>query len=913
MITYLFTFGARHRLLTLLFLVAGSVIAAAGLPKLTVDTSFDSLIARDDPRRQVYQSVLTEFGSDDLSIVYVRDTQLWTPEKLARVEELQRAIKRIPLVNRVDSLFSLRTVESDRGFVDSLLLIDKLPYSNSDALEIRDRALDNPLYEKTFFSADGLATALIVTLKEPIDAIDNDAEVHAAFAAVVAEYQADFDELFAVGGARLTQELKTSLLSDLAKLAGISALVLIATILFFLRSALAAILPVVTSAIALLWTFGFLGWLGVPLNILSAMVPSLIIVIGSTEDTHIMAAYFSGLRATESGNRQLAIRRAAQHVGLPLILTVLTTSLGFASNLLTSIDLVRDFAIASTFAMIANGLITMLAAPFLLSFLGRKTAPAVINSSETESGKKRGLPQYIVAVFNGLRRRYSGLLLLTTALATIFFIVQATHLKISNDPLSYFPADRPLVSEAEKIHEDLAGIRMFYIRLRSKHDKAFLEPENIAKLQAIQEFMQRQKVYDHSLSLADHLAFVNRQFRGPGVNGKLPESRQLVSQYLLFFQRGDISRFLSHDAKSANIIVRHNIGDSFALNRYINELETVVQNIAGTEIDTAVVGENLLVSRGAESLMQAQLVALALLLLLIFLMMSLLFTSFKGGAIAMIPSIIPIATMFGMMGLLEIPLNPGSAMVAVIAVGIAIDGAIHLLARYNELSRRSSDYATAVRIAVEQEATPLIASGLALALGFAVLMLSSFTVVAEFGALAAATMLASIVANLLITPIVLVRVRLVSLYQIISLKIDRNALAASPLFHGMNSYEIRKAVLISELNEFADGELLVKQGEMGRCMYLILDGAADVIRHNSDADATLATLSAGQIFGEVGFSRDAERTADVRASTAVSALRFDYNRMQNDLQHFPKIVAKLNANISTILGTRLADALDAKQ
>ena len=95
----------------------------------------------------------------------------------------------------------------------------------------------------------------------------------------------------------------------------------------------------------------------------------------------------------------------------------------------------------------------------------------------------------------------------------------------------------------------------------------------------------------------------------------------------------------------------------------------------------------------------------------------------------MIPAVIPIAMMFGIMGLLEIPLNPGTAMVAVIAIGIAIDGTIHLLARYNELCRRTSDYASAVRAAAEEEATPLIVSSIALALGFGILLFSNFTVV----------------------------------------------------------------------------------------------------------------------------------------------------------------------------------------
>lgn len=278
----------------------------------------------------------------------------------------------------------------------------------------------------------------------------------------------------------------------------------------------------------------------------------------------------------------------------------------------------------------------------------------------------------------------------------------------------------------------------------------------------------------------------------------------------------------------------------------------------------------------------------------------------------MIPSVIPIMLMFGIMGLLDIPLNPGTAMVAVIAVGIAIDGTIHLLAHYNELCRTTSDYEGAVHQAVQQVATPLIISSLALALGFGILLFSNFTIVAQFGALAATTMLISIFANLLITPIIMTRIRLVGLYQIIAMKVNQDVLEMSPLFAGMSNYERRKAILISEIHEFEAGEKLVNQGDVGRNMYMILEGEATVERRDGDTSRVLAELNAGQVFGEVGYIRAIERTADVVAKTPVSALNFEYDRMQKDLKFFPNIVAKLNFNISAILGERLADVLDSK-
>ena len=115
-----------------------------------------------------------------------------------------------------------------------------------------------------------------------------------------------------------------------------------------------------------------------------------------------------------------------------------------------------------------------------------------------------------------------------------------------------------------------------------------------------------------------------------------------------------------------------------------------------------------------------------------------------------------------------------------------------------------------------------------------------------------------------------------------------------------------------EVDLIEAGEKLVTQGDIGRNMYMILEGEAKVERHDQDGSRILAELTPGQIFGEVGYIQPIERTADVIARTPVSALNFEYDRMQKDLKFFPNIVAKLKFNISMILDERLADVLGSK-
>jgi CRP-like cAMP-binding protein len=128
----------------------------------------------------------------------------------------------------------------------------------------------------------------------------------------------------------------------------------------------------------------------------------------------------------------------------------------------------------------------------------------------------------------------------------------------------------------------------------------------------------------------------------------------------------------------------------------------------------------------------------------------------------------------------------------------------------------------------------------------------------------------------------------------------------------MTSYQVRKAILISELVEADAGTRLIEQDTMGSSMYLVVSGAMEVVRRDNGAERRLALLKPGDVFGEIGFIRATHRTADVRTLGHASLLRFDRDKLENDLRFFPNIVAKLNFNISCILGRRLADMVDTR-
>lgn len=461
------------------------------------------------------------------------------------------------------------------------------------------------------------------------------------------------------------------------------------------------------------------------------------------------------------------------------------------------------------------------------------------------------------------------------------------------------------------MQEEVAGAKVFYITLDARAEGSFRDPGNLQRLVDIQAFIAKQQVFDRSLSLADIVSQTNQQAAGGRPEAyRIPPSRKLVSQYLLLQPAQYLDPYVSHDFRRANIVVRHDVRDSSTLNRHIRELRKAVAHYAGPGMATAVVGENLQINAAAEPLLRSQAAALAALLVFGFVTVSLMFTSVKGGIFAVLPGGLTILAILGIMAITGIPISAGTMMVAVVAIGIAVEGTMRLFSRYTELCRGASNYDAVVIETVKQESAPMIAVSLVLAAGFGVLLFSELAPVAQFGALAAGAMLFSVFANLLITPL-MSRIRLVGLYEILAMSMPREALEGSPLFHGMNAYQIRKTILLSELREHHHGERLIEQGTMGRSMYLVVEGQVEVVRHDGAVTERRALLGPGEVFGEIGFVHEAYRTADVRALGAVSVLRFDHDRLQKDLALFPHIMAKLNFNISGILGKRLAEMVEA--
>jgi hypothetical protein len=206
------------------------------------------------------------------------------------------------------------------------------------------------------------------------------------------------------------------------------------------------------------------------------------------------------------------------------------------------------------------------------------------------------------------------------------------------------------------------------------------------------------------------------------------------------------------------------------------------------------------------------------------------------------------------------------------------------------------------------EAVPVISTSIALACGFSTLLFSGFNIILQFGTLAAATMIFALYSDLLVSPILLRKVRLVGMWDIVAMKINKEVLVESPLFRDMSTYQIKKSILLAQMHEFQKDDLIITQGEKTRNMYVVLSGEVDIVREDAGKELKIQTLGAGEVFGEVAFAGKIERTASVRATGPSEIMSMDSENIRQSLRFYPRIGKKLFENISRILSLRLSQA-----
>jgi predicted RND superfamily exporter protein len=217
----------------------------------------------------------------------------------------------------------------------------------------------------------------------------------------------------------------------------------------------------------------------------------------------------------------------------------------------------------------------------------------------------------------------------------------------------------------------------------------------------------------------------------------------------------ELTKYVDFTTSTANIVVRHNITSSWELSAFLGRLDAYIAKTFPPTVTVRNTGEGILIRNAADYMAINEITSFSYTFIIICLIHAWLFRSLWAGLLSLIPNVIPILFNFGLMGFLGIPLNVGTAMIATIAIGIAVDDTVYCMVTYSRQLSRYHDKKIAVLNTMKIQGRPIIYISLALAGGFLVLVFSNFVPTVYLGALSAMVMLIAMVTELVLTPILM--------------------------------------------------------------------------------------------------------------------------------------------------------------
>jgi predicted RND superfamily exporter protein len=741
----------RWRVPMSLFLVVGALVLSPRANITEIDNDITAWFSREDPVYKDYERFREEFGGTRTLIVALQaDTpgRLFSRDVLQFVEGVTGDIERVDTVHRVDSLATATIVEAlpasgdDEGGLDVRPLLDNAATADPD--DVRRRAMGDDLLRGDLVSESGTVTAIVVSFdEERIDAVRGGViqQIHELIdprlpGGVRAYYN---------GSLEISETYNRITLENQYKFTPPILLFTILAIYAAFRSWRKTMLAMFAILISLFWTLGLYSLLGFSYNVLTSMLIPLVVVLAIADDVHIMQRWDEARRR---GNDEQAFKETVSHLATPLFGASVTTALGMLSLATSSVVAVRSFGIGSAIGIMVDFVISLVLVPTLLTLV-RSTA--VVPPHE----------KYLVGPLRRIARFTCAYPARTLAVSLALCAVAALgilRLKVDTNHINFFADSHPLGESARVIDNELSGVYSFQLMLEGPPD-SLNTPDALQRIDRLQE---RLRGFDHVrkvTSVADYVKRINKELNdGREEAAVIPGDQATISQELFVFALGgegrhELERVVASDYSRAQINVKLQSMSSDVVLQHVEEADRLAkETFAGTGISVLTTGSGRLFSTLDHYLVDSQLSSFGTAFLTVFGVIFVVFRSWRFGALTILPNLLPVLSVLGIMGYLDISMNIATVMVASVALGIVDDDTIHFINRYR---REVSDGATtdeAIERATIYEGRASLTTAIINSCGFAVLFLSEYKPTAWFGGLLALTMGIAFLAEVFILP-----------------------------------------------------------------------------------------------------------------------------------------------------------------
>jgi len=809
----------RFPKLTLLILAAATALALSQLGNLRWETDARVYFPKGHPAITYDEHVADTFGvKDSIIIGIVNEGGIFNAESLARVERITQKVADLPgvLIQRRLDVASLSSASVFVGNDTEILndrLMETVPQDEVSLAALKTKVYDNAdLFVGNLVSADGKATMIRAKLKEGIehryssyfqikgilaaelgsgddasewwsgnsekwqDSEDKkegaqsddkdwqsgseDWDSASSWPKVISDMSADNGDRFYIAG-RPVIEVSSGLnaLEDLKLMVPLLLFAIAVTLFLMFRSMRGVLLPMLVVCLAIIWTLGVMAAFGVPMYTISTMLPVILVAVGIGDGIHLMSHYEDIVFDDPHRDRRHIVMRLMSELGLPLMITTLTTAVGFLSLWWAEMPPFRLFGIYTALGVVFCWLASVTMVPAVLSLIEPHVSGYLKRRRSMRLHDEAGtLVRLLVA---GARAMVERRTLATVALLTLIAIIGfgARDVFVDSSWIADFREESEVVQANDMLNEKFDGTIFLSVVVDGKKNDAMKSPELLRKIEALQNYVDGLEDVGGSLSLVDYVKSVNKTFHsGDEAYDVLPATTAEIGQYLYLLTLSgrpeQLDTVVDYGYRQANITITIKTDHTQQLKQIIDSVNGfVATEFKGLDVDVNLAGSANNSYVWADLLIDSQAKAIVLSKLGIFLMAAFLFRSFLAGFLTVIPVIATTLIVAGMVGWLAIPLDVSTVLAAGVAIGVGVDYAVHYIFRYSRECKQGMAQAEASLKAVRTVGKAIVLNATVVTIGFLVLGLSQFPPHVKLGYFVSVYMVVACLAALLLLPL----------------------------------------------------------------------------------------------------------------------------------------------------------------
>jgi len=778
---------------------------------------------------------------------------------------------------------------------------------------------NHPLFQGDVLSKDLSTTALIITFSpESTPESDKTQEI---IKQLLVKHQQNPDipdtlRIAYAGQPRQINKASRLIRQDMQLILPMSLLLIVVVLLISFRSIKAVFIPLSVVILGILWTAGIIGWVGDELNLVTMACAPIIVCVGSAYVIKFLNQYQTEaleMRVERGPAEPPAsipeiISATLNSVTIPVTVTAITTVAGFIALVVSPIPAVQQLGLYSSVGIVSINLFTLTLAPALLNYLHM---PEISTNEE-----RKGLLNRFFQLIAEWLRLHSKRLIWIWLIIAGFAAIGMLELSI-NSSTKTFPEDSQLVKDLKLIENELSGTDTLRLLFKAKTGSDSQQSSTNNPLKTAKTIYGLKELQDWIFQVNGATEIDNikglriDKFHSPvDVLGHYRLGLEKLSddEVVQFFEKTSANgpRFLSKAEDVLQVTIRMRSNGSTAFLALRDSLLLKVPELL-PHLKFSYTGGGVLSSESANNIAQGQINSVFLALVIVFVILSMLFLSWKMGVIALFPNVITILIFFGSLGWLDIPIGVTISVIAAIALGIGVDDTIHFLSHYNENANKLRNKREASLKTLPIVARPMLFSTIALSAGFILFAQSEMESQVLFGTFTAFTLLVCLAIDMTFLPSVVMETGLITVWDYVGLKFDEEFIKGIDLFQNMTVREAKIASLMAYTEDLKQGELLFSQGEIGDEMYVILEGSIAIFLENNGKRTDLARLEKGNTFGEMGLFRKAERSASAEAANKTRLLVVNRDCLDPLKKRNPKIAAKLYLNLANRLQSSLKD------